>query len=660
MNKIFQQLPSWLVAITVALIPLCSYDYLIDPKLTSRHLLISVLTLILILFSLFNARKLTVYKNWLYWCLPFFFLFISYFSSSFFSLNVGEAYFWIGKIAVYFSLFTVLLLLRFQDMLHVRKIAVAIMISVFVGLLLFLFEANEKQLLKTTTLIDKNLYSLSSPFGHKNLYASYLVLCIPFLGYLFVKSRKIKRFWYVFVLILALGLIMVLQAKASILGLIIAGIFLLPVVLFIIRKQNKKRFRIILIGGGVLLITSLLTIFLFQDHFALLFQTASVKERLLVWQNTASMIQEFPMTGVGGGNWQIYFPKYGLNSFHEINEQIHLGYQTFQRPHNDFLWVFSEAGVLGILAFVSIFLSGLIGVYRSFHQSNNYQEKIIPLLFGLGIIAYAIISVFDFPLERSEHVFIFILLLVFSIPLTKSSKKRLKTSSLLGIFISLFIISGYSVYNTSIRIQQEKEHLKVLVAHRRGEWNAMLNVQNESNRHFYEIDNFSIPREWYRGVAHFTLGNIEKSKKAFENAYEQSPYQVHVINNLAGVYQNQGDHKKAIKFYDEALRIASYHPEILLNKSVALFNQKKIDAAFDNLLKLEYKKEHPANYHHAMRIIFNRYIKKLKQDHPDKYPLKSLNNIEQSDSLKVVFLFEYQINKKSKKELLNTFTMDLK
>src|SRR5690554_8062884 len=112
------------------------------------------------------------------------------------------------------------------------------------------------------------------------------------------------------------------------------------------------------------------------------------------------MIQEFPLTGVGGGNWQLLFPKYGLNSFHLINEKIHLGYQTFQRPHNDFLWVFAEAGILGLIAFVSIFATGFLGVYQSFNQSNDFRGKIIPLLFGLGIVAYLVISIFDF---RSEE-----------------------------------------------------------------------------------------------------------------------------------------------------------------------------------------------------------------------------------------------------------------
>jgi tetratricopeptide (TPR) repeat protein len=392
----------------------------------------------------------------------------------------------------------------------------------------------------------------------------------------------------------------------------------------------------------------------------LLFQTASTKERLLVWENTVDMIKEYPFKGVGGGNWQLFFPKYGLNEFHTINEQVHLGYQTFQRPHNDFLWVFSEAGILGFTAFLSIFAVGFLGAFLSYKKLDSIREKTIPLLFSLGIISYFVISFFDFPLERSEHVFIFILLLVFCIPLSKKKHTSKNTLYLLLILVPLLLVSGFSVYNTSKRMEQEKEHLKVLVAHRHGDWEAMLNIDNKSNSHVYQIDNYSIPREWYRGVALYSLGELEESRKAFENAYHLAPYQVHVINNLAGVYQYMGNHKKAIDLYDEALNIASYHSEILLNKSVALYNEKKVDAAFHNLLKLEYKKEHPDNYHRAMKVIFNAYLTKLKQSNTHKYNLQSLNNIQKSDSLKVVFLYEYQINEKSETELLNTFTMELK
>src|SRR5690554_48755 len=660
MSKIFQKLPSWLIAITVILIPFFSFDKLIDPKLSPRHLLIGTLTILLIVFSIVKARHLSLNKNWFYWCFPFFILFIAYFYSSYFSLNLAEANFWVGKTAVYFSLFSVLLLLRFNALLNTKIIAKAILISVILGLLLFVFEANEKQLLKTTTLIDKNLYALSSPFGHKNLYASYLVVCLPFMGYLILSSKKRMQVISTLVLLIGLGIIMVLQSKAAILGIIIGCALLLPIILLIFKRKNKNIFRLLMIGGTLIIISSLTVIFIFQDHFSLLFQTASVKERVLVWENTVKMIQEFPLTGVGGGNWQLLFPKYGLNSFHLINEKIHLGYQTFQRPHNDFLWVFAEAGILGLIAFVSIFATGFLGVYQSFNQSNDFRSKIIPLLFGLGIVAYLVISIFDFPLKRSEHVFLFILLIVFSIPNSQKSRSVKKPYVLLLFLIPLLLISGYSVHNTSKRIQQEKAHLKVLIAHRMGDWNAMLKDENKSNYHLYQIDNFSIPREWYRGVAFFTLGKLEKSREAFEKAYHLAPYQVHVINNLAGLYHTIGEHEKALELYDEALNIASYHSEILLNKSVALYSEKEIYAVFDNLLKLQYKKEHPDNYHHAMKIIFNSYLKELKQNKSNKYNEKSLNNIEKSDSLKTVFLFEYQINKKSKTELLNTFTMDLK
>lgn len=659
MSESSQKLPSRLIAISIVLAPLTSIESLIDPKLASRHFLVATLTALLILFSIFKARKLAIYNNWLYWCFPFFVLFISYCVSYHFAFNQGEAGFWVGKIGVYFSLFTVLLLLRYNRLLYLKIIARAVLVGILVSLLLFIFEANDKQLLKTTTLIDKNLYALSSPFGHKNLYASYLVISLPFLAYLILISKNIKRLFYALVLLIGLGMIMVLQAKAAILGLMTGVLFLLPGILYYYRRNNKKVFRLLLVGGSLILISSLSVIYIFQDYFSLLFQTASTKERILVWKNTVNMIQEFPFTGVGGGNWQLFFPKYGLNAFHVVNEKVHLGYQTFQRPHNDFLWVFSEAGILGVVAYISIFAGGLFGAFKSYKKLDSLKERSIPLLFSLGVIAFFIISFFDFPLERSEHVFIFILLLVFCIPLSKKNYKGKNTLLLLLILFPLLFTSTFSGFNTLERMTQEEKHLKVLIAHRKGDWQAMLSDENKTNSHTYEIDNFSIPREWYRGVALYSIGDLEESRKAFENAYQLAPYQVHVINNLAGLYQNMGDHKKAINLYDKALNIASFHSEILLNKSVALYNEKEVEAAFNNLLKIEYKKEHPENYHRGMKTIFNTYLKELKDNKTDTYSLKSLNNIEKSDSLKIVFLYEYQIKGKSKAELLNTFTMEL-
>ena len=63
-------------------------------------------------------------------------------------------------------------------------------------------------------------------------------------------------------------------------------------------------------------------------------------ERLVLWEKSLEMFKKHPIIGVGAGNWQIYFPDATLKGLWRAED---LNY-TFQRPHNDFLWVLCASG----------------------------------------------------------------------------------------------------------------------------------------------------------------------------------------------------------------------------------------------------------------------------------------------------------------------------
>ena len=88
-----------------------------------------------------------------------------------------------------------------------------------------------------------------------------------------------------------------------------------------------------------------------------------------MWENSGEMIKENFVFGVGAGNWQVYFPKYGFDKF-SVNE-IKNGLTTYQRPHNDFLWILCETGIIGILAFVSIFIIISFLIYFNIISKHN-------------------------------------------------------------------------------------------------------------------------------------------------------------------------------------------------------------------------------------------------------------------------------------------------
>jgi O-antigen ligase len=75
----------------------------------------------------------------------------------------------------------------------------------------------------------------------------------------------------------------------------------------------------------------------------------SVFERLLLWRNTVKMIEENPVTGAGIGNWKILLYKYGIyrHRFYQFGPGLH-----YEHPHNDYLLMMAECGLVGILLFI--------------------------------------------------------------------------------------------------------------------------------------------------------------------------------------------------------------------------------------------------------------------------------------------------------------------
>ena len=105
-------------------------------------------------------------------------------------------------------------------------------------------------------------------------------------------------------------------------------------------------------------------------------------------------------------------------------------------------------------------------------------------------------------------------------------------------------------------------------------WKLMIREADNAVGAYYVMDPMSVPISWYKGVALFSMGNIDKAKTSFEDAYKIHPYNIHVLNNLGSCYESMGDHKKAETYYLKALTISSDFEEARLNLSAVYFNMK--------------------------------------------------------------------------------------
>ena len=197
---------------------------------------------------------------------------------------------------------------------------------------------------------------------HKNLYSSALFMLLPFLAWGFWKNRGRKRVLYGLTVAATFVMILLLSTRAVWVGTFFAGILIVSVLILKIKHfELPRRLHIYGIIGIFLVVSSGVVFvvgkgstsgFSVGDRIRSIFdpEASNNKFRLNVWEASLEMWNDNPVIGVGAGNWKLAIPPY-LKDFDFKIQEI-----NWLRPHNDFLWVLTEKGIIGLVIYVSLFL----------------------------------------------------------------------------------------------------------------------------------------------------------------------------------------------------------------------------------------------------------------------------------------------------------------
>ena len=628
----------YLFAFFIAAIPLVHFSSIADPTLLSRQIYFSITLLIGMVLIWFkrNNNKLSIPKPIIILSLLWIF---TAFTSHNYALNKPEAWYNISKIALYISAIGVTYLLVQTKTISLKQLSLGVVSASIIALIQLVFEINEKQAIGTNLWQQKNLYELQTAFGHKNLYSSFQLLCLPFYIYLLL---DVKKWWKISVWMLyslVIISICLIQTKSVILGLALAISISIPLASGLFFQEKRKLFYLIIGSYLTALIAVFSIVYLYPSKFTLLLNNDTIHERILLWTNTYKMIQEHFPFGVGPGNWQVYFPKYGLGDFMKTNYLVSDGYTTFQRPHSDFLWVLSELGIVGLLAYIGVFIYVIYRGIRHIKSSEEIREKIWLFSFLLALIAYLFVASVDFPLERNEHQFVLAIILCIILGSNRNEEKQSSLNKNL-LLISITFLLVFSTVYSLLRLPNEQHAKKMVQAHMNSNWERILKEAKQINPNLFTIDNFSIPIAWYKGLAHYSMGNKEKAKESFTEAYQINPYQVHVLNNMAGMFEQEGKHTQALVYYDKLLAISPKQPDALLNKSAVLYNEKRYDEAMACIYKLKYDEKND-QFLLYLNAIGKAYLEKKLHESPD-IPMEAKENKEY---IKNFFIINQKMNR---------------
>lgn len=246
--------------------------------------------------------------------------------------------------------------------------------------------------------------SLYGVFGNPAYLAGFLIFAVGF-TVVFLKERVSfgeKYFPYLNFLLFPLILFFILtliftQIRGAYAGLG-AGFVLLTILAFLFLRKEKKKLTICLSAISIVGLIFIGLIFVYRESdfvksrpmlkrttdIVEVWQTASVKERLLTWQTALKAFKDRPIFGWGPENFDAAFNKY-------YDYRVGLDEPWFDRVHNQSLQYLADGG----LFLFSLYLFWLFSVFYLISKIFK-KKKLLAAILASTYLAYLVQGLFLF------------------------------------------------------------------------------------------------------------------------------------------------------------------------------------------------------------------------------------------------------------------------
>lgn len=236
-------------------------------------------------------------------------------------------------------------------------------------------------------------YRLQGSIGNPAYVAAYLIFALGYaLLLLFAKPRNTvftKIISGSFVLIFLIGF-WAAATRGAFLGLIAAAVGAALYLAF-----SQKRFRKILLGIIIVLLLIVSLLVIYKDNelikqipgsrlFDISFSTKTFGDRAIMWQSAWEGWRERPVLGWGAENFINVFDRYFNTDYFKPVE----GFGAwFDRAHSVVFDYLVETGLLGLLAYLSIFVVFYWQFFKKYHWREEVRNLKKAVVFSL-LIAY--------------------------------------------------------------------------------------------------------------------------------------------------------------------------------------------------------------------------------------------------------------------------------
>ena len=455
--------------------------------------------------------------------------------------------------------------------------------------------------------------------GNKNITAASIAFKLPFVLYLLHSLRRpLSRFALAVVLFVGVLAISLIEARAAILSTIIVFfLFLLfQVYLLVIKHYTLKQgvlnlvFTIIpyllamLFNIGITNTANKGTITEIVGRIA--FTEESSNGRFQYWRDALDYVLKNPIFASGLGNWKIA-------SISEGKEHIS-GYTVPYHAHNDFIHVFTETGIPGGIAYLSIFACFtvylLLLLYRKYKAQGILELQYFFLL--LPLIVYGLDAGLNFPVARplmqsSLAIFAGLILGLYLDQKYQGETPQPIRVTLHKISLSVILvalISGISVHIISF-ISLTKQG-QLLYEFNNAQYNLTRAQLDDISHDFPNLTETAMPIKSMKARYYYLQGNKEEAYEMIEEGAKDNP-QIYFSENLKAQFLFQEGKIDSAYVYAkkafEGLPNNMPHYDMYMKTLVAKRDLTALDQTFEQMVSLAGNQ----------KIIWTIYIRSLAQ-----------------------------------------------
>ncbi|MBI5118074.1 O-antigen ligase family protein [Candidatus Poribacteria bacterium] len=341
----------------------------------------------------------------------------------------------------------------------------------------------------------------------------------------------------------------------------------------------------------------------------------TVLQRLSYWKAGLGMIRENMWLGVGWGAFEKAYPRYMI-----------LGGYPVKLAHNNYLQVWAETGIIGLNAFIGLWLVFLYTFWRKAWSYSVGDLRGIACGLGAGIVGFLAQSLTDFSLylpTLAYFIFAMVGLLV-AIPDSESEEDKfsIRFPSKAGV-VCIAVVAIYLVFlyrsfvglNLYVRVEAERNKAFPTELARRQGFKADPRMQHAVLRNSLVLLKRSVRYFPLDSDSHHMLGDsylrlaqsegapslLVDAIKELERAGALDPWSPYVFQSLAVAYWVAGNSKtepglfrKALQAELQASRNFPVNPEfhdrlVQIYKALGMEKEAGAEAALSAELQKHYK-----------------------------------------------------------------------